>query len=58
MNLDFNDLTSGQAYSARQFSMMCFDIMGYFHWTYDEVMELPLPVLYALMDYFQHRNKK
>jgi hypothetical protein len=53
----FKDLVS-ETYAAREFSMFCFGLMDRFHWTYEEVMELPLPVLYALREYLDKTNKK
>lgn len=53
----FNDLKSDFS-TSRDFSMFCFGIMDRFHWTYEEVMELPLPVFYALIEYLEKTSKK
>lgn len=45
------DFVSKSVADSRQFSMQCFDLMRIFHWTYDEVMELPLPVFFSLIEY-------
>jgi hypothetical protein len=53
-----NDLRNFQTESyitAREFSLFAFRVMERFHWTYQEFIETPLPVIYALIEYM---NKK
>ena len=51
--MDLSGLRSKNTYDARQFSMDCFSIMRIFHWTYDEMMNLPIPVFIALREYLE-----
>ncbi len=53
----FKELTS-ETGDTREFSMFCFGLMERFHWTYEEVMDLPLPVLYAIAEYLEKTKKK
>lgn len=56
--MELEGLGSNEKLSPRQFSMFCFGLMDRFHWTYDEVMNIPIPIMYSLIEYLNKTQQE